>query len=100
MEKDFILKMCDVNKSFPGVRALDSVTFNVERGRINVLIGENGAGKSTLMRILAGASQLDAGEIIINGDAGDHCAAAYRGFWIGVAAAVAIIVILYYLLRQ
>jgi len=52
-----------ISKSFPGVRALDGVSFRIERGACHALIGENGAGKSTLGRILAGVCTADSGEI-------------------------------------
>lgn len=52
--EDYILKMQDITKLFPGVRALDKVNFRVRRGEIHALVGENGAGKSTLMKILSG----------------------------------------------
>jgi D-xylose transport system ATP-binding protein len=51
---DFILEMRNITKDFPGVRALEDVTFQVKRGEIHALVGENGAGKSTLMKILSG----------------------------------------------
>jgi len=51
---DFILEMKNITKEFPGVKALDNVNFNVERGEIHCLIGENGSGKSTLMKVLSG----------------------------------------------
>jgi ABC-type sugar transport system ATPase subunit len=62
-----ILVLKNITKSFPGVRALDSVSFSVERGTIHALVGENGAGKSTLIKILAGIYQRDEGEIIFDG---------------------------------
>lgn len=51
---DVILEMRNITKVFPGVKALDNVTFTVEQGEIHALVGENGAGKSTLMKVLSG----------------------------------------------
>lgn len=51
---DVILEMRNITKTFPGVKALDNVTFSVKRGEIHALVGENGAGKSTLMNVLSG----------------------------------------------
>lgn len=62
-----ILRMVSISKYFPGVKALDRVTFSVNRGEVHALVGENGAGKSTLMKILAGALQPDEGEIYLEG---------------------------------
>ncbi|NCD34918.1 MAG: xylose ABC transporter ATP-binding protein [Spartobacteria bacterium] len=67
---DSILEMKSIVKEFPGVRALDDVTFNVKRGEIHALVGENGAGKSTLMKVLSGVYPYGTyeGDIIINGE--------------------------------
>ena len=51
---DVILEMRNITKIFPGVKALDNVTFSVRQGEIHALVGENGAGKSTLMKVLSG----------------------------------------------
>ncbi len=67
MEKDYILKVKGISKTFPGVKALDNVSFNIERGTIHGLVGENGAGKSTLIKILGGIYYPDSGEIEMNG---------------------------------
>lgn len=60
---EYLLSMRDINKSFPGVQALDNVTMEVYPGEIHALVGENGAGKSTLMRALSGVSKMDTGII-------------------------------------
>ncbi len=66
-----LLRMQDIVKSFPGVRALDGVSLDLNYGEVHVLIGENGAGKSTLMKVLSGAYQYDKGEIHIAGKKAD-----------------------------
>ena len=58
-----ILKMTGIDKSFPGVRALSDVSFNLNEGEIHALMGENGAGKSTLVKILTGIYERDGGTI-------------------------------------
>ena len=62
-----LLKMEGIDKSFPGVRALRGVRFDLYPGEVHALMGENGAGKSTLIRVLAGAHRPDGGTIIIDG---------------------------------
>jgi ABC-type sugar transport system ATPase subunit len=66
----YILEMKGITKEFPGVRALDNVTFSVRKGEIHALCGENGAGKSTLMKILSGVYPYGSyeGKIYINGN--------------------------------
>ncbi|MFE1627918.1 sugar ABC transporter ATP-binding protein [Brevibacillus reuszeri] len=63
-----ILKMQNISKSFPGVKALQNVDFSVNKGEVHCLIGANGAGKSTLMKILAGVYPKDEGEIYLQGE--------------------------------
>ena len=62
-----LLAVRGVSKSFPGVRALDGVDFDLTGGEIHALVGENGAGKSTFIKVLAGAVVPDAGEVRIDG---------------------------------
>ena len=62
-----MVQMVDICKEYPGVRALDKVSFSVRKGEIRALIGENGAGKSTLMKILTGAEPATSGEVFIDG---------------------------------
>jgi ribose transport system ATP-binding protein len=57
----------DISKGFPGVQALDAVSFAVEAGQVRALLGENGAGKSTLLKILSGIYSTDTGAVLING---------------------------------
>jgi ABC-type sugar transport system ATPase subunit len=61
-----ILRLEGIVKTFPGVRALDGVNFDVRPGEVHALMGENGAGKSTLMKVLAGVYQPDEGRILID----------------------------------
>ncbi|RDU94644.1 L-arabinose ABC transporter ATP-binding protein AraG [Trinickia dinghuensis] len=61
------LRFDNIGKVFPGVRALDGVSFEVEAGQVHGLMGENGAGKSTLLKILGGEYQPDSGRIMMDG---------------------------------
>lgn len=67
---DYILEMRNITKTFPGVKALDNVNLQVERGEIHALVGENGAGKSTLMNVLSGIYPFGSyeGDIVYNGE--------------------------------
>ncbi|MGT2910205.1 sugar ABC transporter ATP-binding protein [Streptococcus cameli] len=64
---EYILEMKDITKTFPGVKALDQVTFNLRPGTVHALMGENGAGKSTLMKCLFGIYHRDGGTILFDG---------------------------------
>src|ERR1700747_2375294 len=59
--------MFNISKNFPGVRALDGVSFDCATGEVHALCGENGAGKSTLIKILGGAYQPDRSRILLDG---------------------------------
>ena len=65
---DIILSVENVNKSFPGVKALVDVSIEVRKGTVHAVVGENGAGKSTLMKILSGVYTKDSGTIIFDGE--------------------------------
>lgn len=65
---EYVLEMLGVEKSFPGVKALDGVNLRVRPGTVHALMGENGAGKSTLMKCLIGINKMDAGTIILRGE--------------------------------
>jgi len=65
---DVLLEMKGIQKSFPGVHALDDAYINVKRGEVHALVGENGAGKSTLMKVLSGIFKRDDGEIYLRGE--------------------------------
>ncbi|WP_343252524.1 sugar ABC transporter ATP-binding protein, partial [Ligaoa zhengdingensis] len=67
MDNRAVVEMIDICKAFPGVQALDHVSFTLRRGEVHCLLGENGAGKSTLIKILSGAYQMDSGQIKIEG---------------------------------
>jgi len=83
-----ILEMSHITKEFPGVKALDDVTFKAEKGEILFLVGENGAGKSTLMKVLSGVYPYGTyqGQVIIDGEVQE-----YRGIKDSENAGLAII---------
>ena len=58
----------NVTKTFPGVKALDRVSFDVDHGEIHAVVGENGSGKSTLLKLMVGAFPMNSGLIRIDGD--------------------------------
>ncbi|MBV8661699.1 MAG: sugar ABC transporter ATP-binding protein, partial [Hyphomicrobiales bacterium] len=62
-----LISVNNLSKSFPGVRALHEVRFDLRAGEVHALMGENGAGKSTLMKVLAGIIRKNSGEILYNG---------------------------------
>jgi len=67
VNNQYVLEMRNISKAFPGVKALDDVTFAVRPGTVHALMGENGAGKSTLMKILFGLYSADTGQTLLNG---------------------------------
>lgn len=66
MSQEIKLRVSNIEKSFPGVKALDKIDFAVRKGTVHALCGENGAGKSTLMKIINGIYKPDAGQIFID----------------------------------
>jgi ABC-type sugar transport system ATPase subunit len=66
-ENDIVLRVDSLSKSYPGVRAVQDVSFACRRGEVHALLGENGAGKSTLIKILSGAVERDTGSITLDG---------------------------------
>jgi ribose transport system ATP-binding protein len=61
-----LLEFKNISKSFPGVRALDDVSLDLDAGEVHVIVGENGAGKSTMMKIISGVYTSDSGELLLN----------------------------------
>ena len=80
------LEFKSVGKTFPGVRALNDITFHIKKGEVHGLVGENGAGKSTLLKILSGAHPPTEGSLYINGEQKD-----FRNTRAAIDAGVAII---------
>ena len=65
---EYVLELRAITKTFPGVKALDHVHFQLRAGEIHALMGENGAGKSTFIKVITGVHQPDQGEIYVNGN--------------------------------
>ena len=65
---DVVLHCEKIEKIYPGTKALDQVSFDLKKGKVNVLVGENGAGKSTLMKIIAGIEQPSGGKLYMDGE--------------------------------
>lgn len=63
-----IVRFSHISKQFPGIKALEDISFDIRRGEVHCLLGENGAGKSTLMKILTGVYHADEGDIFIDGE--------------------------------
>lgn len=66
-DPNVVLHCEKIDKIYPGTKALDQVSFDLLKGKVNVLIGENGAGKSTLMKMIAGIEQPSAGKMYMDG---------------------------------
>ncbi|SFA72050.1 amino acid ABC transporter ATP-binding protein [Clostridium frigidicarnis] len=63
-----MLQVVDIKKSFKGIKVLENITFNINRGEIVSLIGESGAGKTTTMRIISGLEKVDSGHVLIDSE--------------------------------
>jgi len=63
-----LLELVNISKTFPGVQALDSVSFDLNAGEAHAVVGENGAGKSTMIKIVTGEYKKDSGDIFISGE--------------------------------
>lgn len=68
MAEDIILKVDNISKTYPGVKALQNVSLTIKKGEVRALLGENGAGKSTLIKCIMGVEKADQGTISINVD--------------------------------
>ena len=67
-DPNVVLHCEKIDKIYPGTKALDQVSFDLLKGKVNVLIGENGAGKSTLMKMIAGIEKPSAGKMYMDGE--------------------------------
>ena len=68
MASEYVLELKGITKIFPGVKALDNVSFQLKAGEIHALMGENGAGKSTFIKVITGVHKADGGEMYLNGE--------------------------------
>lgn len=68
MASEYVLELKEITKIFPGVKALDRVSFQLKAGEIHALMGENGAGKSTFIKVITGVHKADGGEMYLNGE--------------------------------
>ena len=68
MASEYVLELKGITKIFPGVKALDNVSFQLKAGEIHALMGENGAGKSTFIKVITGVHKADGGEMYLNGN--------------------------------
>ena len=68
MFQNNILTLNNISKSFSGIKVLEDISLQIEKGKVHALMGENGAGKSTLMKILVGLLQADEGEVLLEGE--------------------------------
>lgn len=66
-ENKVLLELKDLRKVFPGVVAVNDVSFSIQKGEVHIIIGENGAGKSTLVKMMAGLYSVDGGEMLLEG---------------------------------
>ncbi|MEI3526446.1 MAG: ATP-binding cassette domain-containing protein [Eubacteriales bacterium] len=67
MSEEYALELSNITKTFPGVKALDHVSFGVKKGRFVFFVGENGAGKSTLMKVINGMHKANEGTVAVHG---------------------------------
>ena len=66
--EDIVLKVENISKSYPGVKALQNISLSIKKGEVRAFLGENGAGKSTLIKIIMGVEKADTGTVSINVD--------------------------------